>query len=168
MLAFLRERAEDVLDDERIKILETFLMLPAMNSGLVTHPHSILMNSGHGTMSNVALAMPMGGGDGLVGQRISAGPDNISVLIIASPDANMHEISAHADRAADHLMRLQPGDTVMVLDQEGYPQTFIPPEYHIGVVQAVNQRMGGVLSTIKKEAAPITSKAGGGRGGNGG
>lgn len=143
-------------------------MLPAMNSGLVNHPHSMLMNSAHGSMSNVALAMPMGSGDGLVGQRISAGPENITVLIIASPDANILEITAHAERAADHLTRLKPGDTVMVMDQEGYPQTFIPPEYHIGVVQAVNQRMGGVLSTIKKGSAPIALKAGGGRGGNGG
>ena len=134
-------------------------------AGLVsTHQHSLVMNS-----HNVALAMAVSNSDGLVGQRITAGPDNITVLIIASPDANIQEITAHAERAADHLTRLKAGDTLMVMDQVGYPQTFIPPEYHIGVVQAVIQRMGGVLSTVKKASAPVASRVGvGGRGGNGG
>ena len=141
-------------------------MLSAMNgNGLHPH-HSMLLNS-HPSMSNVAIAMAMGSGDGLVGQRITAGPDNITVLIIAAPDANIQEITAHAEHAADHLARLKGGDTLMVMDQEGYPQTFIPPEYHIGVVQAVIQRMGGVLSTTKKGSSPVPSRAGGERG-NGG
>ena len=63
-------------------------MLSAMNgNGLHPH-HSMLLNS-HPSMSNVAIAMAMGSGDGLVGQRITAGPDNITVLIIAAPDANI-------------------------------------------------------------------------------
>ena len=100
-----------------------------------------------------------GPADGLVGQRITAGPDNITVLIIAAPDANIQEITSRAETVADHLNRLKAADPVMVLDQPGFPRTFIPPDYQLGVVQAVTDLMGGGLSTIRKGTAPLGTKA---------
>jgi hypothetical protein len=49
----------------------------------------------------------------------------------------------------------------MVLEQEGHPQTFVSSEYTLGLVQAVNERMGGVLSSINKGAAPVAAKGAG-------
>ena len=93
--------------------------------------------------------------DALVGQRITAGAENITVLVIAQPAANVQEITAMAERAVEHLMRLKQDDRVMLLEHPQYPATFVPPEYPLNWVTNVAGRSGGTLTTVAKKDAHI-------------
>ena len=98
--------------------------------------------------------------DALVGQRITTGADNVTVLVIAQPSAAIEEITSLAERATDHLTRLKPDDAVMVLEQHGMPPTFVPPEYPLSWVTSVSHRAGGTLSTLTKAKAPFNLSGG--------
>jgi hypothetical protein len=98
--------------------------------------------------------------DALVGQRITTGAENVTVLVIAQPTAAIEEITSLAERAADHLTRLKPDDSVMVLEQHGMPPTFVPPEYPLSWVTSVSHRAGGTLSTLTKAKAPFNLTGG--------
>ena len=65
--------------------------------------------------------------DALVGQRITTGADNVTVLVIAQPSAAIEEITSLAERATDHLTRLKPDDAVMVLEQHEILPRLCPP-----------------------------------------
>lgn len=98
--------------------------------------------------------------DALVGQRITTGAENVTVLVIAQPTAAIEEITSLAERATDHLTRLKPDDAVMVLEQHGMPPTFVPPEYPLSWVTSVSHRAGGTLSTLTKAKAPFNLSGG--------
>ena len=98
--------------------------------------------------------------DALVGQRITTGADNVTVLVIAQPSAAIEEITSLAERATDHLTRLKPDDAVKVLEQHGMPPTFVPPEYPLSWVTSVSHRAGGTLSTLTKAKAPFNLSGG--------
>ena len=107
------------------------------------------------------------GVEALVGQRITVGNDNITVLVIAQPAAPVQEITGMAERAVEHLARLKPEDSVMLLTQHGYPPTLVPPEYPLNWVTSVSARSGGQLTTVSKANAPVGMGGGRSSGGSG-
>ena len=107
------------------------------------------------------------GVEALVGQRITVGNDNITVLVIAQPAAPVQEITGMAERAVEHLARLKPEDSVMLLTQHGYPPTLVPPEYPLNWVTSVSARSGGQLTTVAKANAPVGMGGGRSTGGSG-
>ena len=72
-------------------------------------------------------------GDGLVGVRVNTS-SNITLLIISTSAQSISDVNASAERALQTLLKLKVTDPVMVVDQQGFPQTFVPQEYPLGVV----------------------------------
>ena len=97
--------------------------------------------------------------DGVVGQRLDVG--GITVLVIAPSDATVSVILSVAERAAHAFKRVAAGEAYLVLEQVGVKAAYIPPEYHLGTVQAiVAQMVGGNLTTkVKGGAEPSTANS---------
>ena len=88
-------------------------------------------------------------GDGLVGVRVNTS-SNITLLIITTSAQSISDVNASAERALQNLLKLKVTDPVMVVDQQGFPQTFVPQEYPLGVVTNIVRDLGGILTTKQK------------------
>ena len=88
-------------------------------------------------------------GDGLVGVRVNTS-SNITLLIISTSAQSISDVNASAERALQTLLKLKVTDPVMVVDQQGFPQTFVPQEYPLGVVTNIVRDLGGILTTKQK------------------
>mmetsp|Transcript_865 Transcript_865/g.2377 ORF Transcript_865/g.2377 Transcript_865/m.2377 type:complete len:249 (+) Transcript_865:199-945(+) len=88
-------------------------------------------------------------GDGLVGVRVNTSA-NITLLIISTSAQSISDVNASAERALQNLLKLKVTDPVMVVDQQGFPQTFVPQEYPLGVVTNIVRDLGGILTTKQK------------------
>ena len=88
-------------------------------------------------------------GDGLVGVRVNTS-SNITLLIISTSAQSISDVNASAERALQNLLKLKVTDPVMVVDQQGFPQTFVPQEYPLGVVTNIVRDLGGMLMTKQK------------------
>ena len=87
--------------------------------------------------------------DSLVGVRVNSS-SNVMLLIISNSAQSIADVNASAERALQHLVKLKPTDPVMVVEQHGFPQTFVPQEYPLGVVTNIVRDLGGMLMTKQK------------------
>ena len=87
--------------------------------------------------------------DSLVGVRVNSS-SNVMLLIISTSAQSIADVNASAERALQHLVKLKPTDPVMVVEQHGFPQTFVPQEYPLGVVTNIVRDLGGMLMTKQK------------------